>query len=39
MGDSVAPLLVGVTKIEDVTSTVMGAWLNVDVGVVWGSVW
>lgn len=39
MVDSVAPLPAAVTKIEDVISTVMGAWLNVDVGAVWGSVW
>lgn len=39
VGDRVAPLLDGVMKIEDVTSTVTGAWLDVDVGAVWGSLW
>lgn len=38
MVDSVPPVPVVVTKIEDVISTVIGARLDVEVGAVWGSV-
>ncbi len=39
MGGRVAPSLVGVTKTEDVTITVMGSWLDVDVRLGWGLTW